>query len=412
MEKTNTQHLLQNPLQDLLEWLRTMSYSEDQVSKHRQFVNKLAKYMEQNSINKYSKEVGDIFLEEYFSKKAYSNVHKKRVKMIVYRLNGCIEGKIPTQHRAPSANHFELPDSYVVLLKEYLDWCDLCGQKASTIKSKSQFCERFFAYLIHLGCNDIEQITPSYVTKAYIMFSNKNAWSHIRTLLKYLYDKCFLSKDYSLVVPHYRRPNVVPSVYTEDEIKKLETVFRCTGKSGIRDYAMFLLASRYGLRIGDIVKLTMQELDFEQNRISLIQEKTAQPWTAKLLPEVRAVLLEYICNVRPESDLDTVFLLNRAPYHGVNKSSLSYKIRKYLSDVGIDNKNRKQGSHALRSSLASSMINDDVPYEVVCKVLGHSNPNSIKHYAKLDIERLRKYAIPVPKPTGIFAQFLCGEVQI
>ena len=74
MEKTNTQHLLQNPLQDLLEWLRTMSYSEDQVSKHRQFVNKLAKYMEQNSINKYSKEVGDIFLEEYFKRLIVSSI--------------------------------------------------------------------------------------------------------------------------------------------------------------------------------------------------------------------------------------------------------------------------------------------------------------------------------------------------
>jgi len=54
------------------------------------------------------------------------------------------------------------------------------------------------------------------------------------------------------------------------------------------------------------------------------------------------------------------------------------------------------------------MVNDSIPYNVVRKVLGHSDPNAIKHYAKLDIEILRLCAIEVPKPSEKFKEFLDG----
>ena len=73
--------------------------------------------------------------------------------------------------------------------------------------------------------------------------------------------------------------------------------------------------------------------------------------------------------------------------------------------------NRKCGPHALRSSLASSMVNDDIPYETVRKVLGHSSNNAIKHYARIDIEKLRRYSLAPPAPASRFHAFLYGEVK-
>ena len=54
------------------------------------------------------------------------------------------------------------------------------------------------------------------------------------------------------------------------------------------------------------------------------------------------------------------------------------------------------------------MVNDDVPYEAVRSILGHSGSQAVKHYAKLDIERLREYSIEIPEPTGKFKAFLEG----
>ena len=55
------------------------------------------------------------------------------------------------------------------------------------------------------------------------------------------------------------------------------------------------------------------------------------------------------------------------------------------------------------------MINNGMPYNAVRKVLGHKDPESIKHYAALDIESLRRCAIEVPKKKGIFADLLSGK---
>ena len=77
----------------------------------------------------------------------------------------------------------------------------------------------------------------------------------------------------------------------------------------------------------------------------------------------------------------------------------------------IDTKGKHHGPHALRASLASSMVNENVPYEAIRGILGHKDPDAVKHYAKLDIEQLRKCAIPVPSPTGAFQAFLEGGLN-
>ena len=398
--------------QDLLEWLRSQSYGADSLNKHRQLANKIRKFMVANGISKYTTAVGDAFFENYCFKRDVCNHHKKRIKMIVYRLNDCIAGKMPGLRRITHVGGDPLTDQFAAIFEKYIGWCEIHGSKASTIREKSKHCGDFLRHLANLGCTTINNMTPEQIYSACLVFNNKNAWSHVRMLLRYLCENCYVSRDYSSLVPHYRRPFVMPSVYTEEEIIRMEAVIDRTSKTGIRDYAMVLLAARYGLRAGDIVKLSFQNLDFERCNIRLIQEKTGQLWEAEMFPDVKNALLHYINNVRIHTDSETVFLRRRAPFCGISISSLSDAVNRYFIMAGINPDGRKRGSHALRSSLASSMVNNNVPYEVVRKVLGHADPNAIKHYAKIDVERLREYAIPVPKPTGIFACFLNGEVTI
>ena len=57
----------------------------------------------------------------------------------------------------------------------------------------------------------------------------------------------------------------------------------------------------------------------------------------------------------------------------------------------------------------SSFREHTASYEVVRRILGHSNPDVIKHYAKADIENLRMCSIDPPIPTGIFRDYLSGR---
>ena len=93
----------------------------------------------------------------------------------------------------------------------------------------------------------------------------------------------------------------------------------------------------------------------------------------------------------------------------MTKSEVIACFRRALRKAKIERGNRGYGPRVFRSSLASSMVNDGIPYEAVRKTLGHIDPNAISHYARLDIESLRFYALPVPKATGAFADFLAGR---
>jgi len=177
---------------------------------------------------------------------------------------------------------------------------------------------------------------------------------------------------------------------------------------GKRDYAMILLASRMGMRSGDIVNLKIQDVSGNKNELNIIQKKTGNPLHLPIVEDVRNAIDNYLA-VRPNTDVEELFLNIYAPFKAVTTSTIRNALRNYISASGVDSGQRKRGPHVLRSSLASSMVNDTIPYEAVRKVLGHSSNNAIKHYARIDIEKLRQYSLIPPEPTGRFLDFLNGR---
>jgi integrase len=143
--------------------------------------------------------------------------------------------------------------------------------------------------------------------------------------------------------------------------------------------------------------------------MSLILKKMLAKLELPLLPELRAALLDYLENARPDVGDDIVFRVSYPPYDLMSKSGAIACFRRAIFKSRIEIGNRGYGPRAFRSSLASSMVNDGAPYEAVRKALGHIDQNAISHYARLDIEQLRFYALPVLKTTGTFADFLAGR---
>ena len=129
-----------------------------------------------------------------------------------------------------------------------------------------------------------------------------------------------------------------------------------------------------------------------------------------MIEAVSAAIDDYL-TMRPSSTAREIFINIYAPYNPISTGTIRNLLKKYISAANIDVGNRKKGPHALRSSLASSMVNDDVSYETVRKILGHSSNNAIKHYARIDVEKLRQYCLEPPQISGNFKAFLNGEVM-
>lgn len=162
------------------------------------------------------------------------------------------------------------------------------------------------------------------------------------------------------------------------------------------------------MRAGDIASLKLDSLDFKNQRICFIQNKTGSVSELYMVPEIKTALMDYLSTDRPASTSDYVFLKSCAPYSEISYSVVSFAVKKHMIRSGINIASKKHGPHSLRASLASSMVNDGISYETVRKVLGHDSPNAIRHYARLDIQMLRNCALACPAPSGTLHQFLKG----
>jgi len=301
-----------------------------------------------------------------------------------------------------------LPHGLETLLGDYQEHCRKNGLRESSIAQYGKECRWFLHNLAGCGCEETTHITASRVVNACLALTSNSYLASTRTFLRYCASSGQTDRDYSYVIPPYKRPQPIPSVYSEDEIRRMEAAIDRSISLGKRDYAIVLLATRVGLRLEDIRTMGFDELDFENDAIYLVQEKTLAQLELPMVPELKTALLDYIHNGRPEVG-GCVFRVSHPPHDQLTKSGIIACFRRALRDAGIERGIRGIGPRAFRSSLASSMVNDGVPYEAVRKTLGHIDPNAISHYARLDIERLRFYALPVPEAAGAFADFLEGR---
>jgi len=301
-----------------------------------------------------------------------------------------------------------LPPGLEKLLEDYQQHCRKNGLREGSIELYEKECRWFLHNLDECSCVDASQISAGKVVTACLALMSNHYLSTARTFLRYCAESGQTDRDYSYVIPPWKRPQPMPSVYSEEEIRRIETAINRNIPVGKRDYAIVLLATRLGLRLEDIRTLNFNMLDFENDIIRLIQDKTLAGLELPMVPELKTALLDYIQNGRPDVD-GVVFRVSYPPYSILTKNGIDACFRRAVFKAKIERGNRGDGPRAFRSSLASSMVNDGVPYEVVRKTLGHIDANAISHYARLDIERLRFYALPVPKATGAFADFLAGR---
>lgn len=382
-------------------------YSDGSITNYRRTLCKIDVFMCLNGFDMYTPMVGDAYYQDYINNRTPDSSRCKAVRTMITRLNSFTSGQPYVIQQKYTAEIF-LPADYENAVQSYLDACRKNGNKTITINGKKSCLYRFLERCISHGCETIAGISPDIVTNSCLAVSDKDDWYIIRAFLIHLCQKGYTDIDFSTLVPHFHRPIPIPTVYSPDEIFKIENAPDRGTAIGKRDYAILLLATRLGIRSGDIVGLTFEDIDISRGVIQFTQEKTGEQISLPLIQEIADALEDYINHSRPSSSESRIFLRASAPYDPITTSTIRFAVTKYFQKAGVDATGKKHGPHVFRSSLASSMVNDGHPYESIRAILGHTDPDAVKHYAKLDIERLRTCALPVPPPSGSFLRFLKG----
>ena len=182
--------------------------------------------------------------------------------------------------------------------------------------------------------------------------------------------------------------------------RRAEAVHQAIDRSnlmGKRDYAIIMIAYRLGLRSIDIRSLKFSEIHWERNTIELTMKKTGKRIVLPLLEDVGQALIDYIKFGRPASDSNVVFLRHISPIKAISSPGMTAIVKRYANKAGINcAPGHGKGPHAMRSTLASVLLAENVPLPIISGILGHSRTRTTETYLKIDIEQMRNCSLEVP----------------
>ncbi|HCS75081.1 MAG TPA: integrase [Clostridiales bacterium] len=244
--------------------------------------------------------------------------------------------------------------------------------------------------------SELNDLKPSQIQKMLTELSDRlcinsrgTIYPIIRQIFTYLYAGGFVANDYSgmILTPLNQRIHLRPYITSTDE----EKLFAVLEEAPLRTKAMMRLAIRLGLRDSDICNLQFSQIDWNNDRIVLEQEKTGVTLSLPLLEDVGNSIMEYIINERPlvSKSYPYVFVRSQAPH---KKLSSMYSVCSRLLDkAGIKTVNsNSRGVHVCRYTLTHKLLKAKVPYQVITDTLGHVSKESDKPYLSMDEEMLRK----------------------
>ncbi len=162
---------------------------------------------------------------------------------------------------------------------------------------------------------------------------------------------------------------------------------------GLRDYAMLLLLSTYGMRSGEIRRLRLDDIDWRAETLHIHHSKTGMHSLLPLMEPVGEALLNYLHRGRPKTDVREIFIRTRAPYRPLSR--IYSEVRRRLEAAGVK-PHGKCGPHTFRHARAVSLLRASVPRKVIGDLLGHRSAEATIPYLKLATEDLRAIALEIP----------------
>lgn len=190
-------------------------------------------------------------------------------------------------------------------------------------------------------------------------------------------------------IPGFRQSpsSTVPRFLTPDQVDRV--IESCSGEDRLRDRAVILLLARLGLRAGEVARLSIRDIDWNNARITVNGKGRRQAW----LPLPQAVgdaILLYLQHGRPSVPASAVFCTVLAPARPLTRAAVTHIVKSALKRAGVEAP--VNGAHLLRHSAATAMLRQGASLAGVGALLRHRNPATTAHYAKVDFALLREVA--------------------
>jgi site-specific recombinase XerD len=220
--------------------------------------------------------------------------------------------------------------------------------------------------------------------------------SALRGFLRFLFFRGDINSDLAACVPTVAdwRLSELPTSLAPEKVELL--LHNCDRRTAIgkRDYAVLLLLARLGLRAGEIVAMTLDDINWEAGVVT-IRGKGVRRDQLPIPQDVGEALVAYLRHGRPPCATRRIFIRAKAPCRGFSGSTaIGNIVRRALKGAQLDP--IRKGAHLLRHSLATKMLGQGAHLAEIGEVLRHSTTNTTQIYAKVDLAALSELAQPWP----------------
>lgn len=283
-----------------------------------------------------------------------------------------------------------------LLIADFLDaiWMEK-GLSANTQESYRRDLSQFAIWLAGRGGGvmsaDAALIQDYLNDRLQAQLSSRTAarfLSCLRGFYRYLLRENRLSENPLVLIDNPKLSPSLPKSLTEADVEALLAAPDIDDPMGLRDRTMLEVLYACGLRVSELVGLTMSQVNLRQNVIRVLGKgskerlipmgEEAAMWLQKYFREARPVLL----NNLPD---EVVFPSVRA--QPMTRQTFWYRIKHWASVAGIE---KDLSPHTLRHAFATHLLNHGADLRVVQLLLGHSDLSTTQiytHVAKLRMKQ-------------------------
>jgi integrase/recombinase XerD len=285
----------------------------------------------------------------------------------------------------------------VALLDEFSDalWLE-DGLSRNTLDSYRRDLEKFSGWLTEKQGRTLLQACHADI-QAYLGYlvtqqkakatSTGRALSSLKRLYRYCMRQGKVSADPTLQIASPKLPRALPKTLTEQDVESLLDAPDTESPLGLRDRAMFEVLYATGLRVSELVGLTLQQISLDMGVVRVMGKgskerlvplgEEALDWVQRYLQLARAVLLG-------GRQSDALFVTQRG--EAMTRQMFWYLIKRHAQQGGV---HKPLSPHTLRHAFATHLLNHGADLRVVQLLLGHSDISTTQIYTHVARERLK-----------------------
>lgn len=282
------------------------------------------------------------------------------------------------------------------LVKRFLDYLFVeCGLAGATVTAYQRDLGEFWDHLVardvdpsDISIEDVQKHLIELQQRGLAVSSIARHLAAIKVFLRHLFAERVLRRDVSSLIESSKRWQNIPNAVRYEQVESLLGAPEPSDEFYLRDRALLELLYATGMRVSEVVDLTLDQLNLKLGYVRCIGKGRKE----RIIPVGRCAIdavEEYLEMLRPrlmgERHTDSLFLSRTG--RPLDRTNMWRLVRKYAILAGVDN---PLSPHTLRHCFATHLLSGGADLRVVQELLGHADLTTTQVYTHVDEAQLKR----------------------